>query len=765
MHSLFEASPDPAWLLREEGYHPMREIDLESRFTVSNGFLGVRGARDVGRGPMWVSWIHTFVPASWPRTYVAGLFDTPEIEPPVPVLIPAGDWLRIHIRLNEERLLLRSGQLLSHCRNLDMRRGALIIDWRQRTLGGVIVRVRTLRLVSQKDRSLGLQLLLLDIEQDGIEVALEAAFEEAAFGLEVERLEQELGVWRTEQSLRGLAMAASVGLQLAGREIPATTPKPLNWRWRWTSAAGQSATFQRLVAVLRSDGTPADPGAGARRVLDRALQAGWRGVIAAHETAWADRWSRSNVEVDGDEAAQQALRFAIYHLNSAANPEDERVSIAARALTGDSYLGHVFWDTEIYLLPFYTMTWPEAARALLMYRYHTLPGARLNAARIGCRGALYAWESADTGEEATPALILGQNGRPVEVLCGKQQHHITADVAYAVRCYWDATHDTGFLLNAGAEILLETARFWVSRAQQEADGHSHIRVVIGPDEYHESVDDNAYTNVMARWNIRCALHTAALLQERWPEHWAEIAGRLHLDHVELKQWRTIAETLVTSTNPATGVIEQFAGFFEREEVDLARYTGRIASMESVLGRERIKGSQLIKQADVVTLLALLPEEFDAAAKAANFRYYERRCTHESSLSRPTHALVAARLGDTDTALQYFRTTAATDLAEGAGGSAGGIRIAALGGLWQAAILGFAGLSWRGEFLTFDPRLPAEWLTLAFRLQWRGRRLHIRVEQPGNTVNATLEAGHRMTLAIGEETHELNAGQTIRVAPR
>lgn len=765
MQHLFEMSADPVWLLREEGYHPMREIDVESRFTVSNGFLGVRGARDVGRGPTWVSWIHSFVPASWPRTYVAGLFDTPDIEPPVPVLIPAADWLRIHIRLNGEPLLLRSGQVLAHCRSLDMRRGTLIIDWRQRTLGGVVVRVRTLRLISQKDRSLGLQLLLLDIEQDGIEVTFEAAFGEAGFGLQVERLEHELGVWRTEQSRRELAMATSVGLQVAGHEIPATTPERLNWRWRWTSAAGQSATFQRLVAVRRGDGTPADAGAGARRTLDRALQAGWHGVIAAHETAWADRWSLGNVEVEGDEAAQQALRFAIYHLSSAANPEDERVSVAARALTGDSYLGHVFWDTEIYLLPFYTMTWPEAARALLMYRYHTLPGARLNAARIGCRGALYAWESADTGEEATPAQILGPNGQPVEVLCGKQEHHITADVAYAVWCFWNATHDTGFLLNAGAEILLETARFWASRSQQEADGLSHIRGVIGPDEYHESVDDNAYTNVMARWNIQCALRVAALLHERWPELWAEIAGRLHVDQVELKQWRTIAETLVTSTDPATGVVEQFSGFFKREEVDLARYRGRIASMESVLGRERIKGSQLIKQADVVALLALLPEEFDEAAKAANFHYYERRCTHESSLSRPMHALVAARLGDTDTALHYFRTTAATDLADGVGGSAGGIHIAALGGLWQASILGFAGSSWRGEVLTFDPRLPAEWRTLAFPLQWRGRRLRIRIEQPGNTVNATLETGERMTMAVGKEMHELNAGQTVRVAPR
>ena len=196
----------------------------------------------------------------------------------------------------------------------------------------------------------------------------------------------------------------------------------------------------------------------------------------------------------------------------------------------------MFWDTEIYLLPFYTLTWPEAARALLMYRFHTLDGARAKAAGMGWRGALYAWESADTGAEATPEQVIGPDRQVVDVLCGKQEQHISADVAYAVWQYWQATGDDEFLLDAGAEILLETGRFWSSRAQQEADGHCHIRGVIGPDEYHEHIDDNAFTNVMARWNIRRALDVAALLRERWPERWASLASRLGVDDAEMQQW-------------------------------------------------------------------------------------------------------------------------------------------------------------------------------------------------------------------------------------
>ena len=289
-------------------------------------------------------------------------------------------------------------------------------------------------------------------------------------GLVTERLDQDLGVWRTEHSGKGLAMAAASSLQIDGHDLPPTALGQLQWSWSWKTRAGQIVCFERAVAVARSDTKGLDPSRGARDKLGAARRLGWRGVVAEHAAAWASRWQCSDVEIDGDAAAQQALRFAVYHLNSAANPADEHVSIGARALTGDDYHGHVFWDTEIFLLPFYILTWPEAARALLMYRFHTLDGARAKAARMGWRGALYAWESADTGAETTPDHVIAPDRRVVDVLCGKQEQHISADVAYAVWQYWQATGDEGFLLDAGAEILLETGRFWASRAQPEADG-------------------------------------------------------------------------------------------------------------------------------------------------------------------------------------------------------------------------------------------------------------------------------------------------------
>jgi trehalose/maltose hydrolase-like predicted phosphorylase len=579
------------------------------------------------------------------------------------------------------------------------------------------------------------------------------------------QLGQDLCVWHTEQSGKSLAIGSAAALQLDGSDLPTSATDQLQWSWTWTSLPGQVASFERLVAVARGDDRHEDPGRVARDALDRARLLGWRGVLGAHEASWGDRWSCSDIEVEGDDAAQKALRFAIYHLNSAANPGDERVSIGARALTGDSYLGHVFWDTEIYLLPFYTLTWPEAARALLMYRYHTLAGARAKAARMGWRGALYAWESADTGEETTPEHIIGPNGQVIHVLCGKEEQHISADVAYAVWQYWWATADEHFLLDAGAEILLETARFWASRAKPEADGHRHIRGIIGPDEYHEHVDDNAYTNVMARWNIRRALEVAALLRERWPQRWADLAGRIGLDDQELAQWLDVAETLVSGFDSRSGLFEQFAGFFGLEDIDLTHYTGRTMPMDLVLGRERTQRSQVIKQADVVALLALVPEEFDRSTKTENFRYYEPRCSHGSSLSRAMHAMVAARLGDGELALRYFREAAAIDLADPAAGSAGGVHIAALGGIWQVAVLGFAGLSPNGDNLAFDPQLPAGWRSLDFRVQWRSRRLKVRLLHAGHVLTATLESGEPLTLLVRGEPHELSRGQELRIGER
>lgn len=743
MEQAFAAPSDPAWALDQQGFDPLRDSSRESRFAISNGFLGARGGRSINRPPG--------TPAA-PQTYVAGLFDMVGADQPLCALVPVPDWLRVDIAVAPQHAGSIAGPTVNtvafHRRTLDFRRGTLVTE--SRGAGAdLAIRLRVLRLVSLHSRATAMQLIRLDIESGAAEMTLAALFDGLDLGLAVGRQGPNLGIWHTQTTGKRLAMVTAATLRVDGHIIEAKPIAPLQWSWTWETRPGQVVELERLVTVALGHAASEDPLRQAQVQLAEAAASGWSGIIDRHEAGWARRWRDSDVVIGGDAEAQHALRFALYHLNSAANPDDTHVSIAARALTGGDYHGHVFWDTEIFLLPFYTLTWPEAARALLTYRYNTLAGARDKAARIGLRGAMYAWESAATGAETCPEYAVGPDRRIVPILCGTQELHITADVAYAVWHYWQATGDDVFLRDAGAEILLETARFWSARAQPEADGRHHIRGVIGPDEYHETIDDNAFTNVMARWNLRHGLAVAALLRGRWPARWASLSDTLGLDDAELRQWANVADTMAIGLDPKTGLYEQFAGFFGLEQIDLATYAGRSVPMDVVLGRERTQHAQVVKQADVVALLVLLPDAFADGAAAANFAYYEPRCSHGSSLSASLHGVAAARLGLSAMAMRFFRQTAATDLAETHAAIDAGVHIAALGGMWMMAVLGFAGLGLTETGLRFDPQLPDAWHSLSFSVQWRGRYLSVAIDAAAKTLTVTLASGEPMKITLGD----------------
>ncbi len=759
MREALKETPNRGWVISHEGYNILTESQVESRLAFGNGFLGMRAALSGGRGPSWLSWLGCVRWRSWPRCYVAGLFDIPNTEPQVPALAPVADWSRILITLNGEPLLAHEGHMITGTRTLDLRRGLLLPAWTHRTPSGVTTSGRALTLLSLADRAAGLQLFRAEIDRDGVDVKLEATFAPASLDVKPTRLERDLGAWRTEGTGKGVAMAGAAALRLGGKLLEPERPFPLIWVWSWRSIAGQVAEFERFVSVARAGSREDDPAPDAAAALERSRVLGWRAVLKSHEAAWNARWTASDIVIEGDDVMQKALRFAVYHLTSAANPEDEHVSIGARGLTGDAYFGHVFWDTEIYMLPFYIAVWPEAARALLMYRFHTLTAARAKAAAAGYKGALYAWESADTGEETTPDHVVGDDGTTVEILTGKMEHHVSADIAYAVWKYWRASGDDEFFLRAGAEMLLETARFWASRAVPEADGKRHIRHVIGPDEYHEDVDDNAFTNVMARWNVARALEALELLEARWPQHAAALRKGLAIEEDEVTDWRDAAARIVTGLDPATGIYEQFAGFNKLEPLDLSAYAGIKVPIDVAITRQRTQRGQVVKQADVVALIALLPEEFPGALAEKNFRYYEPKCAHGSSLSTSMHAMVAARVGDAETAIRYLRKTATLDL-DPDPSSAGGVRLAGLGGIWQTVVLGFGGVNLVGDTLEIDPNLPPQWRSLSFRVCWKGRVVSIRIDE--RTVSAALVIGEEMDIRVAGTFRKLRASTVIEV---
>ncbi|MGC4113185.1 MAG: universal stress protein [Myxococcales bacterium] len=715
------------WTIVGEGLDLAREREAESVFAVGNGYLGTRAA---------LAERHSL--ASSPATFVAGVFDSLPSSSAVPEFAVAPDWTKLKVSVEGRELSVATGTTLEHRRILDLRQGVTWREWVQKDPDGRITRLRGLRLASLSDRHVLLQALEVTPENWSGRLEVEAGIETATgvvAGLPVARPRllpaPDAGGALVYQSRRGdLRLSVSSASKLSG---PAATvpelrtssgPGTFSERWSVDAELGQTYRLERLATVFTTrDGRR--PEEQSSRHLAQAAARGAHALAAEHAKAWRERWEACAVEVEGDRAAQRNLRFAAYHLLCAVTPEDERVSIGARTLTGESYKGHVFWDTDIFIIPFFVFTWPEAARALLAYRHHTLDGARKKAKEAGYRGALYAWESADTGEETTPRFMVAPDGEVIPILSGVQEHHISADVAYAVWGYWEATHDERFLVEKGAEILLETARFWESRGNWGEDGRFHLRTLIGPDEYHEGIDDNAFTNRMARWNLERALEVRGLLAQRWPEQLRSLEKRLAVTADELVRWRRAAEAMAFHVDRQTGVIEQFAGFFGLEDFDLApqRAQGRAsAPMDMLLGRERTQRTKIVKQSDVVMLLQLLWDELAPEVRRANYLYYEPRTCHGSSLSPGTHALVAAKLGEQETALRYFKQAGEIDLANNMGNAAGGVHAAALGGLWQAAVFGFGGVGVRGDVLVVDPRVPPAWRTLRFPLSFRGTRL-------------------------------------------
>jgi trehalose/maltose hydrolase-like predicted phosphorylase len=473
----------------------------------------------------------------------------------------------------------------------------------------------------------------------------------------------------------------------------------------------------RRGGVLDRIGVYHPDAATAEQARDAAARAGFERLLYEHREAWARRWAVADIRIDGDPELQRAVRFALFHLMASVTDEGE-AAVGARGLTGPGYRGHVFWDSDVFVLPFLAATHPAAARAMLEYRYRRLPAARTVARRYGHSGARFPWESAGEGVDVTPFSARLPTGEVIRVRTGEMEEHITADVAWSAACYLDWTGDTAFAGTAGRDLIVETARYWASRVRYDADGTGHIDGVIGPDEYHEAVDDNAYTNVMARWNLRTA---------------AELDG---VPPGESASWRAAAAALVDGYQPETGLYQQFAGFFDLEPVRIAEIAPRrpIAG-DLLLGLDRSPRAQVVKQADVLMLYHLVPDELAPGTLLPNLDFYEPRTSHGSSLSPAIHASLLARAGRLDEALTWLRVAARTDLEDITGSTAGGLHLATMGGLWQALVFGFAGVRVTGGRLLVDPRLPSAWHLLDVGLRYRGVPLRLRIGPDAVTVEA------------------------------
>ncbi|MEW6676224.1 MAG: glycosyl hydrolase family 65 protein [Nitrospirota bacterium] len=462
------------------------------------------------------------------------------------------------------------------------------------------------------------------------------------------------------------------------------------------------------------------------KIFQRAFHKDFSVLIKDHIKMWDRFWRKTDILINGEGDIQQNLRFNIYHMLIAGNYDDGFSSIGARALSGEGYRGHVFWDAEIFLMPFYLLNLPEVAKNFLLYRYKRLDKARELVRMEGYRGAKFPWESASSGGEETPSYAKGLDGKVTTVLPHKMEHHITADVAYAVYRYYITTGDRGFMERYGYEMLFETARFWASRVKyNKRKDRYEIKGVIGPDEFHTGVNNNAFTNMMARWNLLIANKLFNEIKKT-PSLYKRLKVALNISDAEAEDWKIIGSKLWVNIR-RDKVIEQFDGYFKLKNVNLKETDEHgIYLLPSDLKVKDIEKTQLIKQADVLMLFFLLDDEFDLETKKVNFGFYLERTLHKSSLSPSIHSLVASKIGAFKRAYDFFDLSLRTDINNIYGNTDTGIHAASLGGTWQAVVFGFGGIKMNEDGLSINPRVPSRWKKMSLSLLWRQNLIKLEI---------------------------------------
>lgn len=508
--------------------------------------------------------------------------------------------------------------------------------------------------------------------------------------------------------------------------------------------AGDTLTIEKLsiVATTRDKDAGANLEQLAARCRNAATQAGakgYRALFRESAAAMERYWERAGIQIDTDDGFDRlAVRFAQYHMKAMTPAHDDRMGIGAKGLTGEEYKGHSFWDTEIFLLPFFLLTFPEIAKSLLTYRYRGLAGAREKAAENGYDGAMYPWEAAWISDGETTPLwgeIDAVTGERSKIWCGLLEQHITADVAYAVSTYHAATGDEDFMAEQGYEMIFRTALFWSSRLEwNEANRRFEIRNVIGPDEYQEHVDNNAYTNYMAKFSMDLALESYRHLKKTDPVLLARLDEPLEMEANDRQMEQRSALLYLPQPN-GNGVIAQDDTYLDKPEIDLSEFKNqkRVRSILKKYNVGQLGSFQVTKQADVLLLLYLRENCFSRDVLRANYDYYEPRTLHDSSLSLAVHSILASKIGECDAAYRLFRRAAELDLGPDMESSDHGIHAAAMGGIWQCVVYGFAGLQFNGGAVDARPHLPAHWRSVSIPLVYRGHPTVLRLTKDQVTV--------------------------------
>jgi len=747
------------WIVSENAYEAEESSSRATVFALANGYMGLRGAgeevdpsRDGLKG-----------------CYVNGIYDTPEGKLTEREFPNAPDWTIVRLEVDGESFSLDEGEILEYRRDLDMRCGAMRRHVRWKSPSGKTLTIDSERLLSMTRLHVGAIRYRVAVEQH-CRVRLTCAISvnvnnRWARHFKTSRLHADGHVQYVESDTFDpgytLAVYAVIGLRSEGAcQDPEsyTTELEAGVVYDCRLEKGQSATLVKIAAVYDSRFSTGSLRNLAENDAEQAFSAGYGTLKQETSDRWAELWSRCDVRIEGDPKAQMGIRFSIFQLVAAAPFHNNLVSIPARGLQGQDYYGSIFWDCEIFVFPLFAYCLPEVARNLLGYRIATLGRAKRKAERFGWKGAYYAWQSQENGEEQCDLYVFTNplTGEKIRSYFADEQIHISSDVVHAFLQYFDATADHSIWAEGGAEVLFEVARFFASRVTWTGERYEILKV-LGPDEYHENVDNNAFTNAFAAETLR----RAALV-------WADLSlgqkVQTDVGAEEVRHWQEIVEKLyVPEPDPQTRLIQQFDGYFQLRDEDMETTRSRLAHPELHRGGPLgpFQETQNIKQADVIMLLYLMRDRYDEWTKRANWEYYEPRTSHDSSLSPMAYSLVAADVGLTDWAYKYFIFTSHIDFDASGPHWNLGIHAASLGGAWLAVVHGFCQLILTpfGPKFSKWPRLPGHWEAVGFCFEWHGNRLACEVGQSHIEIRSLSESPIPLRLPDGEV--ELQPGATVR----
>lgn len=738
--------PVEPWGVTEDGFQPEHNYRNETTFALSNGYIGTRGTFeesydfDVMHG-LEGNFINGFY-ESEPIRYGECCFGFPEVSQTM-LNVPNAKTLRLF--LDDEAFDMREGKLRGYRRTLHMDRATVTRELTWTSSNGKQIKLRTERLVSFADKHLmALRFEVTPLNFSGVlrfVSELNANVENhtrttnplvdyGPYGhvlLPEELRADERGLFvksRTKNTKLALACLCAQNISQDCTPVYAKDESHAYAEYTTHAKQGEPVSIETYVAYT----TSLDEGESAfeetlQASVQNAIVLGFATLVKRQKAYMGAFWSVSDVRVKGDDALQQGLRFNLFHLMQGAG-RDGNTGLGAKGLSGEGYEGHSFWDTEMYALPVFTHTFPELTKRLLDYRYNALDEARARARILGHpKGALFPWRTIN-GKEASSYYPLGT-----------AQYHIDADIAYAFQQYISVTGDIDFLAEKGAEVLCETARIWadVGGFAESRDGKYCICCVTGPDEYNALVDNNFYTNLMARENLRDALNALELLKRERPQAYEELVQKIGLEENEPALWRKIADNMYFPYDEKLGVYPQDDGFLQRKPWD----DSKIAPEKRHLLFENfhplfVFRQRMSKQADAILGLYLHDDLFRKDELKRNFDFYQTVTLHHSSLSTCIFGLLACEIGYTDLAYEYFSQSARMDLDDYHENFYAGIHAANMAGTWLSVANGFGGMRTNGGKLRFTPFLPEKWQGYAFRVEYRGAVLDIEVT-PGDVV--------------------------------